>query len=137
MKVVQNSETNPDTLSVHLSHASSIANMQPSPSVSFVRKFQTQGILFQMFPPFTGTTYPCVRSPLAPRIALLYFVMLCLLCIHCFFPIFSLVDYETDVAAASIDYGVDDPSLPEQPGKPPLHHQISPILLYTACIRVV
>ena len=36
------------------------------------------------------------------------------------------------------DYGVDDPSLlPEQTGKPPLDHQISPILLYTACIRVV
>ena len=37
------------------------------------------------------------------------------------------------------DYRVDDPSfLLEQPGKPPpLDHQISPILLYTACIRVV
>ena len=49
------------------------------------------------------------------------------------------VGYETDPAAAQFDYGVDDPSyLPEQPGKPPpLDHQISPILLYTACIRVV
>ena len=46
--------------------------------------------------------------------------MLCLLCIHCFFPLFSPVDYETDVAAASIGYAVDDPYLPEQPGKPPL-----------------
>ena len=37
-----------------------------------------------------------------------------------FLPPFSLVDYETDVAAAQFDYGVDDPSfLPEQPGKPP------------------
>ncbi|XP_037437774.1 early nodulin-20-like [Triticum dicoccoides] len=47
--------------------------------------------------------------------------------------------YETDAAAASIDYSVDDPSfLPEQPGKPlPLDHQISHILLSTACIRVV
>ena len=59
-------------------------------------------------------------------------------CIHCFFPLFSPVDYETDAAAAPFDYGVDDPFLlPEQPGKPPLDHQISPILLYTACIRVV
>ncbi len=33
--------------------------------------------------------------------------------------IFSPVDYETDAAAAQFDYGVDDPSLPEQPGKPP------------------
>ena len=46
--------------------------------------------------------------------------MLCLLYIYCFFPLFSLVDYETDTAAAQFDYGVDDPSyLPEQPGKPP------------------
>ena len=73
-----------------------------------------------MFLPFAGITYPCVRSPLAPRIALLYFVMLCLLCIHYFFPLFSPVDYETDAAADQFDYGVDDPSLlPEQPGKPP------------------
>ena len=48
------------------------------------------------------------------------------------------VDYETDTAADQFGYGVDDPSLlPEQPGKPPLDHQISPILLYTTCIRVV
>ena len=41
-------------------------------------------------------------------------------CIYCFFPLFSLVDYETD-AATQFDYGVDDPSfLLEQPGKPPL-----------------
>ena len=59
-------------------------------------------------------------------------------CVYCFFPLFSSVDYETDAAAgASSDYVVDDPYLPEQPGKPPLDHQISPILLYTACIRVV
>ena len=55
-------------------------------------------------------------------------------------PLFSSVDYETDAtAAAPYDYEVDDHSiLPEQPGKPPpLDHQISPTLLYTACIRVV
>ena len=52
-------------------------------------------------------------------------------------PLLSL-DTKTDAAATQYDYGVDDPSLlPEQPGKPPLDHQISPILLYTACIRVV
>ena len=91
-----------------------------------------------MFPPFVGITYYRVRAHRTPRIALLYFVMLCLLCIHYFFPLFSPVDYETDAAAAQFDYGVDDPSLlPEQPGKPPLDHQISPILLYTVCIRVV
>ena len=35
-----------------------------------------------------------------------------------FLPLFSLVDPETD-AAPVIDYVDDDPSLPEQPGKPP------------------
>ena len=45
-------------------------------------------------------------------------------------PLLSL-DIETDAAAAPFDYGVDDPSfLPEQPGKPPLDHQISPIPFY-------
>ena len=43
--------------------------------------------------------------------------MLCLLYIYCFFPLFSPVDPETD-AAPMIDYVDDDPSLPEQPGKP-------------------
>ena len=73
------------------------------------------------FPPFTGITYYRVRAHRTPRIALLYFVMLCLLCIHYFFPLFSPVDYETDAAAgAPTDYAVDDPSLlPEQSGKPP------------------
>ena len=73
-----------------------------------------------MFPPFVGITYYRVRAHRTPRIALLYFVMLCLLCIHYFFSLFSPVDYETDAAADQFDYGVDDPSLlPEQPGKPP------------------
>ena len=55
-----------------------------------------------------------------------------------FLPPHLSVAYETDVAAAPFDYGVDSSFLPEQPGKPPpLDHQISPILLYTACIRVV
>ena len=50
-----------------------------------------------------------------------------------FFPI----DLET-ASDPQFDYGVDDPSfLPEQPGKPPFDYQISPILLSTACIRVV
>ena len=130
MKVAQNDETNPDTQPVCLPHIPSIENTQLSPSGSSIRKCGTPGILSRMFSPFAGITYPCVRSPLAPCIALLYFVMFCLLCIHCFFPLFSPVDYETDVAAASLDYGVDDPSFSaELPGKrpPPLDHQISPI----------
>ena len=119
MKVAQNDETNPDAQPVHLPRIPSIANTQLSPSGSSARKRETPGIL-RMFPPFTGTTLYRVRAHRTPRIALLYFVMLCLLCIHYFFPLFSPVDYETDAAADQFDYGVDDPSLlPEQPGKPP------------------
>ena len=109
MKVAQNDETNPDTQPVRPLHTPSIMNTQLSPSGTSTRKRETPGILSRMFSPFAGITYARVRLPLAPRIALLYFVMLCLLCIHCFFPLFSPVDYETDVAAASIDYVVDDP----------------------------
>ena len=52
-------------------------------------------------------------------------------------PFSSPVDLETSVDAIEYDYVTDDPSLPEQPGKPPFDHEISPTLLYTACIRVV
>ena len=63
---------------------------------------------------------------------------ICLHCIHCFFPLFSPVDYETDAAAAQFDYGVDDPSLlPEQPGKPPPLITRYRLFRSTACIRVV
>ena len=120
MKVARNDETNPDTQPVRPPRIPSIANTQLSPSGSSFRKRETPGILSRMFPPFADITSYCIRSPLAPRIALLYFVMLCLLCIHYFFPLFSPVAYETDAAADQFDYGVDDPSLlPEQPGKPP------------------
>ena len=120
MKVAQNGETNPDTRSVRPPHTPNLSNPQLSPSGSSARKHETPGILSRMFPPFASVTYPCVRSPLASRIALLYFVMLCLLCIHYFFPLFSPVDYETDAAVDQFDYGVYDSSLfPEQPGKPP------------------
>ena len=45
----------------------------------------------------------------------------CLLCIYCFFPLFSSVDPVTAADVAVIDYVDDDPSFsPEQPGKPPL-----------------
>ena len=91
-----------------------------------------------MFPPFTGTTYCRVRAHLVPLIVMSRIVMLMFALYFLFLPPFSPVDYETEAAAAQFDYGVDDPSLlPEQPGKPPFDHQISPTLLYTACIRVV
>ena len=72
-----------------------------------------------MFPPFAGITSYRVRSHPAHLIAMLCFVVLCLLYIYYFFSLFSLIDPKTD-AAPMIDYVNDDPSLPEQPGKPPL-----------------
>ena len=71
-------------------------------------------------------------------------VTLCDALIALLFIVFPLrylfpVDSETAADVRVFDYIKDDPSfLPEQPGKPPpLDHQISPTLLYTACIRVV
>ena len=90
-----------------------------------------------MFPPFAGITYYCVRAHLAPLIVMSSIVMLMFALYLLFLP--PLLSLDTEAADdTQFDYGVDDPSLPEQPGKPPpLDHQISPILLYTACIRVV
>ena len=120
MKVAQNDETNPDTQPVRPPRVPSIVNLQYFTSGSSIRKHETPGILSRMFPPFVGITYYRVRAHRTPRIALIYFVVLCLLCIHYFSPLFSPVDYETDAAADQFDYGVDDHSLlPEQPGKPP------------------
>ena len=76
MKVAQNDETNLDTQPVHPPHIPSIVNMQQPPSVSSVRKCLTPRILSRMFPPFAGITYYRVRIHLAPRIAMLHFVML-------------------------------------------------------------
>ena len=108
MKVAQNDQTNPDTQPVRPPHIPSIANTQLSPSGSSVRKYawsiiismsilnfsppvhlrkrETPGVLSRMFPPFVSITYYRVRAYLAPRIAMLCFVMLCLLRIYYFFP---------------------------------------------------
>ena len=139
MKVAQNDETIPDTQSVRPPHTPNLSKSQLSPSGSFARKRETSGILSRMFPPFVGITNYRDWAHLASYLSCHASICICLHCIHCFFPLFSPVDYETDADAAQFDYGVDDPSyLPEQPGKPPsLDHQISPILHYTACIRVV
>ena len=93
-----------------------------------------------MLSPFAGITYPCVRSPLAQRIAASCFVLHLIALLFIVFPLryFFPVDSETAADVRVFDYIEDDPSyLLEQPGKPPLDHQISPILLYNACIRVV
>ena len=138
MKVAPNDETNPNTQPVRPPRVPSIANPQIFPSGSSVRTHETPGILSRMFPPFAGITYYRVRAHLAPRIVMPCIVMLMFALYLLFLPPLLSLDIETDAAATQYDYGVDDPSLlPEQPGKPPLDHQISPILLYTACIRVV
>ena len=91
-----------------------------------------------MFPPFAGITSYRVRAHLTPLFALSCIVMHLFALYLLFLPPLLPLDTETDAAATQYDYGVGDPSpLPEQPGKPPLDHQISPTLLYTACIRVV
>ena len=139
MKVAQNDEMNPDTLFVRPPHIPSIANTQLSSSGSSVQKRETPGIFSRMFPPFVGTTSYHVRAHLAPLIVMSCIVMLLLALYLLFLPPHLSLDIETDAAATQYGYGVDDPSLlPEQPGKPPpLDHQISPILFYTACIRIV
>ena len=55
---------------------------------------------------------------------MLCFVMVCLLYIYCFFPLFSPVDPETVADVPVIDYVDDDPSSlsAELPGKPPFDH---------------
>ena len=119
MKVAQNDETNPDTQPVRPPHIPNISKSQLSPSVSSVRKCETSGILSRMFPPFVGITSYRVRAHLAPCIVMSCIVMLVFALYLLFLrPLLSL-DIETDTAATQYDYGVDDPSLPEQQGKPP------------------
>ena len=91
-----------------------------------------------MFPPFVGITSYRVREHLAPRIVMSCFVAHMFALYLLFLSPLLSRDTETNAAATQYDYSVDDPSFSaELPGKPPLDHQISPILLSTACIRVV
>ena len=97
------------------------------------------GNTFPVVPPFVGITYYRDWAHLSSRFVMTCIVMHLFALYLLFVPPLLSLDIETYAAAAQFDYGVDDPSyVPEQPGKPPpLDHQISPILLYTACIRVV
>jgi hypothetical protein len=54
MKVAQNDETNPNTLSVYLSHASNYLNMEPSPSGHLSDKCPEPGKPSRMDSPFLG-----------------------------------------------------------------------------------
>ena len=96
--------------------------MQLFPPGSPVRKRETPGILPQMFPPFAGITYYRVRAHLAPHIAMSCFVLNLIALLFIVFPLryFFPVDSETGADVRVFDYTEDDPSLPEQPGKPPL-----------------
>ena len=108
------------------------------PPVPLTENAKHRGYFPGCFSPFAGTTYYRVGARIATRLVLSCIVMH-LFALYLLFlpPLLSLVP-EADAAAPQFDYGVDVPSyLPEQPGKPPLDHQLSPILLYTACIRVV
>ena len=119
MKVAQNDETNSDTQPVRPPHIPSIANLQHFTSGSSVRKCETPGILSWMFPPFVGITSYRVRAHLAPLIVMSCIIMLMFALYLLFLPPLLSLDNETDAAATQYDYGVDGPSLPEQPGKPP------------------
>ena len=117
MKVAQNDETNPNTLSVHLSHTPSIANIELFPSGSSVRKCQTSGKHSRMLYPFDRGVYHHVRTRLALPVVLL---CTCLLCIYCFSPPLLFGRPRDDADAPVVDYVTDDPSfLSQQPGKPP------------------
>ena len=135
MKVAQNDETNPDTQSVRPPHTPNLSNPQLSPSGSSARKHETPGILSRMIPPLTSTPSYRVRTRLALLVVLL---CTCLLCIYCFSPLFSPVAPVTMLMPLwTTTSPTTPPCLSNQASAPPLDHQISPILLYTACIRVV
>ena len=139
MKVAQNDETNQNTQSVRPPHIPSIVNTQLSPSSSSVRKHETPGILSRMFPPLRR--YHLLRRQGTPSTAY-YLVMFCvaLFAPYLLFlpplrlrqtPRPLLMPLSTTTVLTTL------PSCQSNQASPPFDHQISPILLYTACIRVV
>ena len=120
MKVAQKTEMNSDTQPVRPPHIPSIANTQFFLSSSSVQKRETSRILSRMFPPFTGITYYRVRAHLTPLI-----VMSCidmhLFAFYSLFlpPLLSGRLRDRRRCWCPVRHVVDDPYLPEQPGKPP------------------
>ena len=140
MKVAQNDETNPNTRSVRPLHIPSIANMQQSPFRSFVQKRETPGILSRIFSPSPVARSTELGHPL--HRVLPCSVLWCFDCsvIYCVRPPLLLCSRPRDPYRYPSDrlHRRWTLLLTKQPGKPPpLDHQISPILLYTACISVV
>ena len=120
MKVAQNDETNPDTQPVRPPHAPSIPNTQLSPSGTSARTRETPGILSRMFPPFVGITTYRVRAHLAQRTTASCSVLHLIALLFIMFPPSILFPVDPETAGEPLfNYGVDDLSLPEQPGKPP------------------
>ena len=138
MKVAQNDETNPNMQPVDPPHTPSISNTQLSSFSSFVRKRETPGILSRLFSPFVGITYPCVSSPLAPRICLVIFCVAIVCSVIYLFPLrcFFSVDSDTAINPETFDASVFDYGYASegsfrlqsfQASPPPLDQQISPI----------
>ena len=138
MKVAQNDETNPDTQPVRPPRTPSIANTQLSLSDSSFRKRETPGILSRMFSPFVGITSYRVRAHLAPRIVMSSIVMLMFALYLLFLPP-SLARHRDRRRCYPVRLRYWRPLLLARATRqaPRLDHQISPILLYIACIRVV
>ena len=139
MKVAQNDETNPDTQPVRPPHTPNISNSQLFPSGSSARKHETPGILSRMIPPLTSTTLSHVWARLASLLVMscidmhlftLYSLFLPPLLSgrlrdrRCCWPVWLRCWRPLSLARSTRQ-------------APPLDHQISPILFYTACIRVV
>ena len=120
MKVAQNDETIQDTQPIRPLHPPNLPNSQLSPSASSVQKRETPGILSRMFSPFTGTTSYHVRAHPTPLFALSCIVMHLLAMYLLLLPPLLSGRPCDDADAPVVDYVTDDPSLPEQPGKPPL-----------------
>ena len=99
-----------------MSDASNYLNMEHSPSGHLSDTGPEPGRHSRLTSALVGIVLHHVRTRLALPVVLLY---TCLLCIYCFFLLFSPVDPDTNDAHV-IDYVDDDPSLPEQSDKPPL-----------------
>ena len=138
MKVAQNDETNLDTQPVRPPHISNISNLQHFTSGSSVQKCETPGILSRMFPPLAGITYYRVRSHLAPLIVMSCIVMLMFALYLLFLPPLLSGRLRDRHCCCPVRLRSRRPLLlarATRQAPPPLDHQISPILLYTACIR--
>ena len=139
MKVAQKNPTNPNTRSVHLSHALSMLNMEHSPSVHLSDTGPEPGTPSRLISPLR-------RYHLVPRLGTPS-LMLCRVmhryasvCIVFIVSSPSSLRYTTRPTSLLVPRPTTllttPPSCQSNQTSPP-DHQISPILLYTACIRVV